>query len=121
MDEKASWDHRFDGLDLRLYHSHNFGDGFPLTEGLVLYMCVKNDCNTTWQAYMGTNVWLRDTYEYAGRYGDRLQRDYLPSYAGYMAAPLAAATLGHGEIRVSHNEVFVLDLKHDTLAYRYEF
>ena len=113
--------HQFDGLDLSRYHARNPETQFPLMEGIVLYMCLTQDCSKVWDAYYQSNVWVKDLYEGAQHFGDTVQKQYLPSYAAYLMAPLAGAAIGHGEFRISHTEYVVLNLKVPSLGYKIEF
>ena len=113
--------HKFDGVDLSRYYARNPENQFPLMEGIVLYMCVTSDCNKVWDAYYQSNAWVRNLYEGAQHYGDTWQKTYLPEYAAYLAAPLAGAAMGHGELRISHTEWIVVNLKVPSLGYKYEF
>ena len=113
--------HRFDKVDLTRYHQRNPENQFFLMEGLVLYMCITQDCSKVWDAYYQSNVWVRDLYEGAQHFGDTVQKQYLPSYAAYLMAPLAGAAVGHGEFRISHTEYIVLNLKVPSLGYKIEF
>jgi len=113
--------HQFDGLDLSRYHARNPETQVPLMEGIVLYMCITQDCAQVWDAYYQSNAWVRNMYEGAQHYGDTWQKTYLPEYAAYLAAPLAGAAMGHGELHISHNEDIVINLKVPSVAYRYNF
>jgi hypothetical protein len=113
--------HRFDKVDVTNYHQRHPEDQYFLMEGLVLYMCITQDCAKVWEAYYQSNVWVKNFYEGAQHYGDSLQKQYLPSYAVYLAAPLCGAAVGHGEFRISHTEWIILNLKVPSLGYKLEF
>jgi hypothetical protein len=113
--------HKFDGVDASRYHRYVPGDQFPLMEALVIYMCVTQDCQKTWDAYFAQNTWVKEDYENVQHAGQDFQKAYLPTYAGYFAAPIIGAVAGHGELRISHNEVIVLNLRQPSLGYKYEF
>ena len=113
--------HKFDGVDLKKFHSYKNTENFPLMEGLLVYMCVTNDCEKVWDAYYASSYWARDLYDGAQRTGNDLQKEYLPNYISYMVAPIAGAAIGRGEMRISSDEVIVLNTKQPLLAYKYEF
>jgi hypothetical protein len=88
---------------------------------IVLWSCTQGLCSETFQAYRAQSHWISAVEDNLESYGKRLQRDYVPDYAQFLATPVIGAVAGRGEIKLGGGKKVLVDIRRSALTFQWEY